>query len=313
MPVLWDDSPLPWWSQLRRRLRDDPEVWSVLLVALRDHPQTSGRLSGLRPHRPENPSDSTWFTGTWTPENTDVLVKINVTRYEQFWMTAASGSTSGIVPRVLASDTSLNGLDFAWLVLERLPYGYDPAWGAAAFSALLQAAARFQVFAATVDTDLVRPEGIGVIRHWVLGGRELCSEAAILARSLDRDWAWVTAAAEPEVMFGDLHFGNAAFRHPPPRLEALLFDPIPRRQPWPFEPAYLEFGCGGSGLVREMAAIRAAQGRPTCPPDDVDRLTVLFRGWLALLSWGIQPHKRTDAAWRTRLITYVAAAARLDR
>jgi len=24
---VWDDSPVPWWSQLRRRLLDDPGVW----------------------------------------------------------------------------------------------------------------------------------------------------------------------------------------------------------------------------------------------------------------------------------------------
>ena len=39
--------------------------------------------------------------------------------------------------------------------MERLPYPHDPGWGAAAFSSLLAAAARFQVFAAAVDTDLV--------------------------------------------------------------------------------------------------------------------------------------------------------------
>ena len=31
--------------------------------------------------------------------------------------------------------------------------------------------------------------------------------------------------APREVLFGDLHFGNAAFRSPPPDLTALLYDP----------------------------------------------------------------------------------------
>ena len=90
-------------------------------------------------------------------------------------------------------------------------------------------------------------------------------------------------------MFGDLHFGNAAFRRPPPDPAAVLFDPIPRRQPWPFEAAYLEVLCNGSGLVREMAAIRRAQGRATCEPDKVDRLSALFCGWLALAFWSMLP------------------------
>jgi len=310
---LWDDSPRPWWSQLRRRLRDDPEVWSALCAEFGRHPATAASLTGLRPYRPERPSDSTWFTGTWLPWNTEVLVKVNVTERERFWMSAASQATTDVVPPVPASDTRLNELDVAWLVLERIPHGHDPAWGAPAFSALLQAAARFQVFAAGVETALVYEEGLDVIRRWARGGRDLCQEATVLLANVDRDWAWVTAVAQTEVMFGDLHFGNAAFRHPPPRLEAILFDPIPRRQPWPFEPAYCEVACGGSGLVREMAAIRAAGNRPTCGPGEVDRLAALYCGWIALLWWGIQPHLRSDAARRARLMKYVTSAAQLDR
>lgn len=113
--------------------------------------------------------------------------------------------------------------------------------------------------------------------------------------------------------FGDLHFGNAAFRRPPPRTQAVLFDPIPRRQPWPFEPAYFEVLCGGSGLVREMAAIRAAENRPACEPGEVDRLAAVYCGWMALLMWGIQPQLRADSARRARLTDYVTSAARLDR
>jgi hypothetical protein len=315
VPVLplWDESPLPQWAQLRRRLRDDPEVRSLLLAEIGRHPATAGRLTGLRPYSTEPPSHSTWFAGTWGPGDIGVLVKINVTGRERFWMAAASAATTGLVPGVLASDSGLGDLDVAWLVLERLPYTYDPAWGAPGFSALLEAAARFQVFAAGVDTPLVYEEGIGTIRHWALGGRDLCQESGILLRNLERDWAWVTAVAEPEVMFGDLHFGNAVFREPPPRLTALLFDPIPRRQPWPFEPAYFEVVCGGSGLVREMSAIRAAQGRPTGGPDEVGRLAVLYCGWMALLSWSVRPPGGPDEPRRARLAAYVTAAARLDR
>ena len=182
-PQLWDETPLPSWSQLRRRLRDDPEVRAVLLAELGRHPATAGRLTGLRPYRTPTPqpSHSTWFAGTWAPDGTDVLVKINITLRERFWMAAASAATTGLVPRALASDTSLG--------------------------------------------------------------------------ALDADWAWVT------------------------------------------------------GVVAEMAAIRAGQGRPTCGPGEVGRLGVLYCGWMALLSWSVQP----DEARRARLAGYVTAAARLDR
>jgi hypothetical protein len=310
---VWDDSPVPSWSQVRRQLRDDPGVWSLLERALGEHPATSGRLTGLRPLRPARPSFSTWLTGTWHPDGTDVLVKVNTTRRERFWMSAASQGAPGSVPHVFASDDALGPVDASWLVLERLPYTHDPGWGAVAFSSLLAAAARFQVFAAAVDTDLVFDEDVETIRRFALGGQDLCPEAGTVVSHLDRDWAWVEAMAPREVLFGDLHFGNAAFRSPPPDLAALLYDPIPRRQPWPFEPAYLEVLCNGSGLVREMAAIRRVQGRAVCERDEVDRLSVLFCGWLALAFWSMLLDWHADAAQRARLAQYVSAAAHLDR
>lgn len=314
-PDLWDDKPTLPWSQLGRRLRDDPGVRSALRAALDDHPATAGRLAGLREHwpNPQHPSDSTWFTATWEPSGAEVFVKINVTPRERFWMTTVSAATTGIVPRVFASDASLAGTDISWLVIERIPYGHDETWGAAAFTALLRAAARFQVFAATVDTRLVYEEGVETVRGWAIGGQDLCPAAADVVASLDKDWAWVAEVAPPEVMFGDLHFGNVAFTGPPPHAAALLFDPIPRRQPWPFEPAYLEILCDGEGLVRQMAAIRAAQHRPTPDPEQTDRLATLYCAWMALLSWGILPHLRADAGRRARLANYVTAAARLTR
>ena len=310
---VWDDSPLPWWSQLRRRLRDDPGVWSLLARALAEHPATSGRLAGLRPLRPARPSFSTWLTGTWHPDGTDVLVKVNATPRERFWMSAASRGAPGSVPPVFASDDALGPVDASWLVLERLPYTYDPGWGAAAFSSLLAAAARFQVFAAAVDTDLVFDEDVETIRRFTLAGQDLCPEAATVVSHLDGDWAWAEATAPREVLFGDLHFGNAAFRSPPPDLAALLYDPVPRREPWPFEPAYREVLCDGSGLVREMAAIRRAQGRAVSEPDEVDRLSALFCGWLALAFWAMLLDWHADPAQRARLAQYVSAAAHLDR
>lgn len=310
---VWDDSPVPWWSQLRRRLRDDPGVWSLLERALGEHPATSGRLTGLRPMRPARPSFSTWLTGTWYPGGADVLVKVNVTRRERFWMSAASQGAAGSVPHVFASDEALGPVDASWLVLERLPYTHDPGWGTAGFSSLLAAAARFQVFAAAVDTDLVFDEDAETIRRLTRDGLDLCPEAATLVSHLDRDWAWAEATAQREVLFGDLHFGNAAFRSPPPDLAALLFDPVPRRQPWPFEPAYLEVLCNGSGLVGEMAAIRRGQGRAVCEPDQVGRLSALFCGWLALAFWAMLVGWHGDPAQQARLARYVSAAAHLDR
>src|SRR5215472_16749570 len=161
-------------------------------------------------------------------------------------MTAASEAVPGAVPHVFAGDTRLGDVDAAWLVLERIPYQYEPAWGPPAFTALLGAAARFQVFAASVETGLAYDEDAATIRHWALAGRGIGEHAGRVVRNIEKDWVWAEAVAGREVMFGDLHFGNAAFRSRPPWLSAVLFDPVPRRQPWPFEAAYLEVLCGGA-------------------------------------------------------------------
>jgi hypothetical protein len=308
---VWDPAPLPAWSPVRRRLREDPEVLALLRDALRAHPRTAGHLEGLVEFKPARLSYSTWFAGTWQPDGVEVLVKLNVTAVERFWMTTVSGGTTGVVAPVLAADRALGDVDVPWLAMERLPYRWEPSWGKDGHTALLVAAARFQEFASGVQGGPVNEDSVRTIWRMAVGGRDLCPDAEALIRNLPRDWAYVARMAPPEVLFGDLHFGNAAFRTPPPDPQAVLFDPIPRRQPWPYEPAYLEVMSGGSALVREMAAIRRKQGRPTCDPDDVDRVAALYCGWMALTAWGIQPGRRDDRARRERLTTYVRNAARL--
>ena len=91
----------------------------MLEAALRAHPKTAGHVANLTEFKPTRPSYSTWFAGTWQPDGIEVLVKINVTAVERFWMTTVSEGTTGVVARVLATDdTSQNwagsaGLDLA--------------------------------------------------------------------------------------------------------------------------------------------------------------------------------------------------------
>src|ERR1700730_6818518 len=203
---VWDPTPLPAWSPVRKRLSDDPEVVAVLEAALRAHPATAGRLENLAEFKPARPSYSTWFAGTWQPDGIEVLVKINVTAVERFWMTTVSEGMTGVVARVLATDRALGDADVSWLVMERLPYGWEPSWGKDGHTALLVAAARFQEFAATVQGGPVNEDSVRTIWRMAAGGRDLCPDAEVLIRNLPRDWAYVTKVAPPEVLFGDLHF-----------------------------------------------------------------------------------------------------------
>jgi hypothetical protein len=97
-PPLWADAELPPWSQLRRRLREDPDVRQWLRAELGRHPATSEQLTGLLPYHLPVPSNSTRFSGTWQPGGTDVLVKVNITELERFWMSTASGPTPPVAP-----------------------------------------------------------------------------------------------------------------------------------------------------------------------------------------------------------------------
>ena len=141
---VWDPAPLPAWSPVRRRLRDDRQVLAALEAALLAHPLAAGHLADLTEFKPDRPSYSTWFAGTWQPGGIEVLVKLNVTAVERFWMTTVSNGTTGVVARVLATDGALGDVDVSWLVMERLPYRWDPSWGKDGNTALLLAAARFQ-------------------------------------------------------------------------------------------------------------------------------------------------------------------------
>ena len=142
-------------------------------------------------------------------------------------MSAASQGAPGSVPHVFASDDALGPVDASWLVLERLPYTHTPV-GARSRSRRCSPpprASRSSPRPLTRTSSL--DEDVETIRRFALGGQDLCPEAATVVSHLDRDWAWVEAMAPREVLFGDLHFGNAAFRSPPPDLAALLYDPIP--------------------------------------------------------------------------------------
>ena len=100
---------------------------------------------------------------------------------------SAASQGPGSVPHVFASDDALGPVDASWLVLERLPYTHDPGWGAVAFSSLLAAAARFQVFAAAVDTDLVFDEDVETIRRFALADR-ICAQSCHSRFAPRQDW-----------------------------------------------------------------------------------------------------------------------------
>jgi hypothetical protein len=306
MVNVWDEAPTAPWAQLRRRLSASPEVRSVLAVHLHEERSLVDHLEGIDFHRSERESDSTWFAARWHPGNVPVLIKLNVTAHELYWMATISDRADDIVAKVFASGEHLGDIDVRWLVLERLPHHPGRE-----YPALLDAAVRFQREARQVKTDLVYAEDLGTMRALVAGhAAEAPGPARILTEHLEEDWVWLTSTIEREVCFGDLHFGNVASRAAPSRPELRLFDPIPRLQPWIFDAAYCEVITRGSGLVPLMATIRDSYGMSTGRPDVLDRAGTLFLGWMAIMWWGVVPGMR-DREWHARAVRYIEDAAAL--
>lgn len=100
VPPLWDESPLPLWSQPRAWLRRDPGIWPPLSAEPGRRPATAARPAGAWPRRPRLPVNSAWFAGTWVAGGIDGPV---ITAGEWFWMSTAA-QVPDVMPRVPASD-----------------------------------------------------------------------------------------------------------------------------------------------------------------------------------------------------------------
>ena len=311
MESIWSDAKPPAWHQLARFLRDDDDVRALLaerLLAVNGEHLTNLERSALAAK-----SDSTWFEGAW--DGDAVLVKVNITERERFWMSTVSERSPDAVARVLASGDDLDDIDVRWLVLERLPaHAPDPptpAW----FQAALDAALAFQAVARDIDTSLVFDEGLAFWERFV------CVHAGAapgpvpeLVATMSDDLAWLDAHIERHTLFGDLHFGNMAAAADGAPLQLRLFDPIPRRQPWVFEAVYFEQSHpDGRGLVAAMAKRRRAAGMPTPADDVVARAETILRAWIGVMWWGIIAPLRDDPVAGERLAGWVRDAVSLDR
>jgi hypothetical protein len=195
---IWSDEVPPPWHQLTRFLRDDDDVRALLADRLLA--TGGGRLTDLaRPafiHR----SDATWFTGVW--DGSDVVVKVNVTERERWWMSTISEHAPDAVAHVHASGTDLDGLDVCWLVLERLGgHAPDPPtneW----CEATLDAAAAFQRAARGVDSVLVGDEGLEFWERFVgVHARSAPAPVARLVSTLAEDLGWIDVNIERHALW----------------------------------------------------------------------------------------------------------------
>ncbi|MEM9420428.1 MAG: aminoglycoside phosphotransferase family protein [Planctomycetota bacterium] len=144
---------------------------------------------------------------------------------ESFGFARPVSTVGGVVPRVLAHGESVGGYDFAWVVMERLPFGpLDEKWEGREFDLIVNAAGRFYQAAQNEPID---PSWGTRKRDWttmLAEGRKRvqargCAEPqrwkAALKRAHKKLDKWVEfwdGRAGDGWCHGDLHLGNALTR-----------------------------------------------------------------------------------------------------
>jgi hypothetical protein len=220
-----------------------------------------------------------------------VLVKVNASPTERAWLPAIHAVDPTVAPGVFGSGDRTGDLALGWLALEWLPHQPPGFGGPGWYEPLMTAATRWQRAAAQLDLPPVHTIDGEWTASWldVLLRSEPTPELRRLRDRFDEDWAWVTSRCPMVASHGDVHFFNAGSRseHAPDAL--VLFDPIPRLAPWPYDAAnchtltnYHLRGADRS-LVELVADHRRSQGLATPEPADVRRISALFCGWLAVM------------------------------
>lgn len=170
-----------------------------------------------------------------TGTDRDVVVKAPVNLREYRWMQRVGTTPDGPVAQLLASGTTLGPYDFAWIIIEKLPYGpLGLTWHPDHLVRICDAAARFQKLAAAIPVDQPTPD-----EDWealVAAAREQVREPSFPERS-----RWTTALKELGKklgkaidrwrsrgplgwVHGDLHPANAMSRVAPDHGPACLID-----------------------------------------------------------------------------------------
>lgn len=188
--------------------------------------QRGGALTGYGQYRNDSGQDE------------PVVVKMPVPPQERQWLDHLQPhrhEAGEVVPRLYASDTSLNGYDLAWVVMERLPHGpIDSTWQGAEVPLLVEAAGRF--YAATHHTppddpprqenwpDIIKRARRTARDHEIDEPKRWIAALKAFSKKQDKLLAKWDARPTNQWCHGDLHLANAMTRLAPPDGPALLFD-----------------------------------------------------------------------------------------
>ena len=167
-----------------------------------------------------------------------VVVKYPIPPRERRWLNRLQTDQhelGDIVPKVYASGDSINGYDFAWVVMERLTHGpLDTSWQGEEWDLLIQAAGRYYAAASQhpVDqpprqedwADIIKRARAKLREHGVAEEQRWNKALKALQKKLPQVLAAWDARDVDCWCHGDLHMANAMTRDEPPQGCALLFD-----------------------------------------------------------------------------------------
>jgi hypothetical protein len=291
-----------------RMLRDDEAVSRVVGEARRDP-----NLAALVCEIEDVPAGFGYFgmllRAKLCADGGDVVVKVNAQPTERTWLSAVDAATPGVVPTVYGDGDATGDLELGWLCMERLPH-LPPEYGSAEwYQPLIEAVARWHDATRQRDIGPLEVVDAAWIAFWVDCAIDLQPSPGLrrLRDRVEDDWAWLTDHFELERCHGDVHFSNAGARTPDTTAPLVLFDPMPRLAPWPFDAAYCHtltgykpVQPGEPSLVERLAAIRRAHGSSTQGRSETDRASRLMCAWLVAM-WRTlfndsQPD-RADTIW----------------
>ena len=287
------------------RIRQDDEAIALVAAALRRDERVNAIVRDVGSRPVARGFSGSCFPAVVRDTGADALIKVNAAPYELEWLPAIHAVDPQITPAVFGSGESVGGHAICWIAMEHLPFVPPGFGGPEWYGPLLRAAFRWQDAASSLDLEPVHAIDAAWISSWIDAAIELDRSAEVmrLRERFDEDWAWVSDVCPSCVHHGDVHFFNAGSRAPGVPDTLVLFDPIPRSAPWPFDAANchaLTNYAGDRPLVHFAAEHRRSRGLPTPDEADVERVSTLFCAWLAVMWRALfretQEDRRTSAA-----------------
>jgi hypothetical protein len=275
------------------RIRSDDEALEEVTRALSSDAEVASIVQDIGSRHDAKGAFGLLIPARLRTDGRDVLIKVNATEHERRWLAAIAEVDPSVVPATFGDGPGFGDVSLGWMVVERLPF-QPPGFGAPEwYRPLVRASFLWRAAGARVTAEPLHAIDGPWLTNWLDQAVVLdaTDDLRVLRDRFDDDWAWAREVCGPdEPAHGDVHFFNAGSREPGVPEALVLFDPIPRSAPWPYDAAncetltnYAEVAPGREPLVVTAARDRRERGLPVPDADGVGRLSRLWCAWLAVM------------------------------